>query len=166
MEEENNKQQDKKTDERNIKEEKQDKKVNTKIKKEEAVARGLNLHTSKKHCMYICSFIKNKPVDLAISQLQEVINFKRTIPFKGEIPHRKGDLMSGRYPVKASKLFISILKALRGNILSNNMDLENSRIYFCSANWASRPSKKGGMRFKRASVILKAKEFQEVKNNG
>lgn len=127
-------------------------------KKEEAVAYGMNLHASKKHCMYICSFIKNKKVDDSIRDLERVIMIKKAIPFKGEVPHRKGDMMSGRYPVKASKLFIQLLKGLRGNIIQNGMDLDKTRIYIASASWASRPLRSGGREGKRTNVILKAKE--------
>ena len=67
--------------------------------------------------------------------------------------------MSGRYPINASKLFIPILKSLRGNILVNQMDLDKARIYFASASWASRPSKRGGGRFKRTNVVLKSREI-------
>jgi len=149
-------------------EEKKEEKKESKpvIKKEEAVARGINLHASKKHCMYICSFIKNKPVDRAINELQEVIAMKRAVPFKGEIPHRHGkEMMAGRYPVKVSAQFIYLLKALKGNIISGNMDIGKARIAEASASWASRPQKRGGMRFKRTNVILKARElFKEEKN--
>jgi len=130
------------------------------VKKEEAIAKGLNLHASKKHCMYICSFIKNKSIDKALSELQEVIKLRRPIPFKGEIPHRHDDgMMSGRYPVNASKQFIYILKALKGNAINNSLELEKTKIYFASANWASRPQKRGGARFKRTNVLLKVREF-------
>ncbi len=141
---------------------KKDKKLE-KPKKEEAIAKGLNLHASKKHCMYICSFIKNKKIDNAIAELQEVIKLKRPIPFKGEIPHRH-ELggKPGRYPVKVSKQFIYILKALKGNVIVNGLDLDKTRIYFASASWASRPSKRGGGRHKRTNVILKSKEFPFV----
>lgn len=138
------------------------KKAPEKAKKEEAIARGVSLPLSKKHCMYICSFIKNKPVDQAIAELHEVMQLKRAIPFKGEIPHRKG-MMSGRYPVNAAQSFITILKGLRGNILVNGIELEKARIYYASASWASRPYKRGGARFKRAHIILKAREAKEIK---
>lgn len=128
-------------------------------KKDEAVARGNDLHVSKKQCMYICSFIKGKSIDEAIAMLGDVIKMKRAVPFKGEIPHRsEPGIMSGRYPINASKLFISILKTLKGNVLANQMDLDKSKIYFASAMWAGRPSKRGGGRFKRANVVLKVKE--------
>jgi large subunit ribosomal protein L22 len=136
------------------------KKETAKVKKEEAIAKGLNLHASKKHCMYICRFIKDKPIDKAISELQEVIKLKRAIPFKGEIPHRHQlGVMSGRYPVKAAGQFIYLLKALKGNTIVNGLELEKTRIFYASANWASRPQKRGGARFKRTNVLLKAKEF-------
>jgi len=129
------------------------------VKKEEAVAKGNNLHASMKQCMYICKFIRNKSVDEAIADLGKVIKLKKVVPFKGEIPHRsEPGIMSGRYPVNASKLFIPLLKSLKGNIIANQIDLDKSRITFASASWASRPSKKGGGRFKRTNVILKAKE--------
>lgn len=135
-----------------------------KAKKEEAIAKGTNMPASKKHCMYICSFIKNKPVNQAISEMQEVIAFKRVIPMKGEIPHRSAPgIMSGRYPISAAKQFIYLLKALRGNIIANGLDLDNTRIYFASATWDSRPGRRGGTRFKRAFVLLKAKEFSNQK---
>lgn len=129
------------------------------VKKEEAVTKGNNLHASMKQCMYICKFIKGKSIDDSIKELEDVIKFKRVIPFKGEIPHRSAPgIMSGRYPINASKLFIPLLKTLKGNVIANQMDLDKTKIYSASATWASRPSKRGGGRFKRTNVILKAKE--------
>ena len=42
-------------------------------KKDEAVSNGMALHMSKKHAMYICSFIKNKSIDESIADLEKVI---------------------------------------------------------------------------------------------
>ncbi len=133
-------------------------------KKEEAIAKGINLHASKKHCMYICRFIKNKTVDSAISELEQVIKFKKPIPFKGEIPHRKGKgIMAGRYPIKTAAFFIKILKGLKGNILVNGLDPEKTRIYLTTSNWASRPVRREGRKAKRANVVLRAKEIGGIK---
>lgn len=141
-----------------------EKKVESKIekpKKGEAVAKSLSIPVSKKHSMFIGRFIKGKNIDLAISQLEEVIILKRAIPYTGEIPHRKGKMMSGRYPVNASKAFIYLLKALKGNAAANGLDLEKTVISSCSASWASRPSKRGGSAAKRTNVILTAKEVNK-----
>src|SRR3989344_6507885 len=82
-------------------------------KKEIAIASSRSIHASRKVCSYICAFIKNKSIDQAISDLERVIKFKSAVPYKGELPHRKG-MMSGRYPIKASGIFIKLLKSLRG----------------------------------------------------
>lgn len=135
-----------------------------KVKKSEAFAYGRNLSLSKKHCMYICDFIKNKSIDQSILELEQVLKFKRAIPFKGEIPHRHDlGMMSGRYPITAAKAFITILKGLKGNAIVNGLDLSKTRIFWASASWASRPAKRGGMRFKRAHVVLKVKEMEAKK---
>ncbi len=133
-------------------------------KKDEAVVNGSGLRASKKHCMYICSFIKNKTIDSALSDLDQVIKMKRAIPFKGEIPHRKGKgMMSGRYPVRASKQFIYLLKALKGNLIVNGLDPDKARITIASASWASRPMRSRGRQAKRTNVILMAREVKEAK---
>ena len=112
--------------------------------------------------MYISRFIKWKTVDIAIKDLNDVLKMKRPIPMKGEIPHRKG-MMSGRYPINASKEVINILKALKGNIIINGMDVDKTRIVESSANWASRPRKSGGGKFKRTNMFIIARELSEVK---
>ena len=96
-----------------------------------------------------------------MKQLEEVTRFKRAIPMIGEIPHRsEPGMMSGRYPIKACKEIIQVLKGLKGNVIVNQMDLEKTRITIASASWASRPHMKGGARFKRTNVNLVAKEVQ------
>ena len=130
------------------------------VKKEEAIARGTSLSLSKRHCMYLCTFIKNKKIDQAIADLELVIKFKKPVPFKGEIPHRKG-MMSGRYPINASMGFIKLLKSLRGNSLMNGLDLEKTKISYGSANWAHRPMRTENRRAKRTNVLIKAREMED-----
>ena len=130
-------------------------------KKEEAVVCVPNLPISKKHAVYICKFIKNKEIDKALSDLTLVSQYKKSIPYKGEIPHRKGKAMSGRYPIKATKYFINMLKSLKGNVIVNQMELEKTKIHIASATWGSRPLRSGGRSAKRTYVLLKAKEFPE-----
>jgi ribosomal protein L22 len=141
------------------KEEKKDtKKVEIK-KKEEAIANGISLPISKKHAMYIGRFIKGKKIDDALADLEKVVKLKKAVPFKGEIPHRKGNMERGRYPVNAAKYFINLLKGLKGNVITNQMELDDTKIYLISPSWASRPMRRGGVSAKRTNVIIKAKEF-------
>ena len=136
------------------------KKEEPKIKKEESIAKGNDLHISKKQGVYVCEFIRNKKIDDAIKDLEQVKSFKRVVPFKGEIPHRKGKgIMSGRYPVKAAAIFVTMLKGLRGNVLVNGLDLDKTVIYHSSASWARRTPRRGNKQAKRTNVVLKAKEL-------
>lgn len=145
-------------------EKKADKKKETpKVKKYEAISRGVSLPISKKHSMYISNAIKGKKIDDAISYLQGVVKFKHAVPFKGEIPHRKGPIMSGRYPISSSKHFINMLKALKGNAIVNGLELERTVITESSASWAARPQRSGGRRAKRVNLIMKAREVMGAK---
>ena len=128
-------------------------------KKENAVAKAVSVQISGKHARYICSFIKGKTVDQAILELEQVAKMKRAIPFKGEIPHRR-NMQSGRYPINASKVFISLLKGLKGNIIVNGLDVEKTKIYLASTARAFRPAKGSGRYAKRCHVLLKAKEIK------
>jgi len=121
----------------------------------EAVVNGRDLPISKKHCMMICDFIRGKRIEEALPLMEKVIKMKIAVPMKGEIPHRKGRIMSGRYPVKAAGHFIKMLKQLSANAENKEMDIDNGRIE-CKADRASRPYKRfGSMRFKRTHVTLK-----------
>ncbi|MEK6915153.1 MAG: hypothetical protein AABW89_01270 [Nanoarchaeota archaeon] len=136
-------------------------KTKPKIKKDFAIANAPGVHISKRHGMYLCSFIRGKKIDSAIEDLESVILLKKAVPFKGEIPHRKGDIMSGRYPVAAAKIFIPLLKNLKGAVLYNGMDITTTRIFSAYTNFASRPQRRGGMKGKRASVTVEAREVKK-----
>ncbi len=145
------------------KKEKKEKKAKI-VKKELAVARSNGLHISLKHAMYISRFIRGKTVDVAMADLRQVIAFKRAVPFKGEIPHRKGPMMSGRYPITAAGEFITTLRALRGNILVNGLELDKAVITTSNPSWASRPMRRGGTHGKRVNLLIEAREPQEKKH--
>lgn len=139
------------------------KKEKPKIKKYEATAGTLSAPISTKHSMFICKFIKNKEIDQSINELNEVLAFKRAIPYTGEIPHRKGKgIMSGRYPIKATKVFINILKALKGNSIVNGLELEKTKIFVATASKAARPMRSGGRLAKRTNITLIARETTPI----
>ena len=129
-----------------------------KQKKTEAIVRGMNLPISSKQSFAICKFIKNKEINRAINELEEILAHKRALPMKGEIPHRRGKgMMSGRYPQNSVKEFIKLLKSLNANAIANEM----SNPFICEAqgNFASRPfGRFGRVRKKRSHVTILAKE--------
>ena len=124
-------------------------------KKSEAVVNGRDLRISTKHSVAVCNFIKNKNIDDALAHLEEVSKMKRAIPMRGEIPHRKGKMMSGRYPLNAVKAFIRLLKSLKANAINHELELEKVKLA-CMANVASRPMKRFGQgKHKRSHVQIK-----------
>jgi large subunit ribosomal protein L22 len=126
-------------------------------KKTEAVVNGKSVPISTLDSMYICDFIRGKTIPKAIADLEDVLAFKRAIPMRGEIPHRKGKIMAGRYPLNAVKEFIKLLKSLQANSTMNG--LENPAIAEAMANMAYRPfGRFGRVRRKRTHVKLRAVE--------
>jgi len=128
-------------------------------KKTEAKVNGKSLPISTKHSIAVCNFIRGKDIDTAIKMLEDVRQYKRAVPMRGEIPHRKG-IMSGRYPQNAVMHFVKLLNSLKSNAIVNEMEYETYKL-FCVSNVASRPYRRFGRgRFKRTHVELKL-----VKNN-
>jgi ribosomal protein L22 len=135
---------------------------NTKIEEKKtarmATVKGKDLHVSTKQCMAICKFIKGKNIKQATELLENVIKFKIVVPSRGEIPHKKG--ISGRYPIKASEMFIKLLKSLASNCMQKSMNPDMVKLSG-HADLASRSHKSGrmrGRRFKRTHVLIVAEE--------
>jgi len=155
--------------EEKIEEKKEETKVEQKeekkkiAKKNEAIVNGVSLPISTKTSAAICKFIKGKTIEKAITDLNEVLKFKRVIPMTGEIPHKKGKgVMSGRYPLKAIGYFIRMLKNLQANAAVNG--LEEPVIVEAIPNRASLPyGRFGSIRRKRTHVKIKVAEKNKLK---
>ena len=142
-------------DKKDIKKNRLDEKIEKGPKKTEAVVNGRDVRISNKHAIAICKFIKNKNIEEAIKKLEEVEKMKIAIPMQGEIPHRKGKIMSGRYPINAVKVFLMLLKSLKANAINNELELEKVKLASIT-NVASRPMKRFGQgKHKRAHVQIK-----------
>ena len=145
-------------------EKKIEKKHVEKPKKSFAEVNAYNLPISTKTAMYISKFIKGKTIPSAIMDLELVIAKKKPVPYKGEIPHRKGKIMSGRFPKKASLEFIKLLKSLSSNAtyVGINVPIISEAI----PNLAPRPfGKFGAVKRKRTHVKLKAVEAKEKRGD-
>lgn len=131
-----------------------------KKKKSYAVVNSYSLPISTKQSVAISRFIKNKKIEDALNDIQKVAAGKRAVPMKGEIPHRKGKMMSGRFPIKAAGHFVKLLKSLSAN--ANLNDLNNPVISESISNIAQRPyGKHGRVRKKRTHVKLIAREARK-----
>jgi large subunit ribosomal protein L22 len=93
-------------------------------------ALGKELHISKKHAHEIASAIKGMKLNKARVFLEDVSELKQAVPYKRytrNIPHRKG-MCTGRYPQKAAKEFLRVLKNVESNATYKGLDPENMRI--------------------------------------
>ncbi|MEK6840613.1 MAG: uL22 family ribosomal protein [Nanoarchaeota archaeon] len=136
-------------------------KAKEKPRKTRAVVNGSDIPVSTKHSIAICRFIKRKKIQKAIEELEMVSMIRKAVPMKGEIPHRKGRIMSGRFPEKAAREFIVLLKSLSSNSTYNG--LKNPIIVEAVANIGSRPFGRRGIRRKRTHIKIVA-EDAKVKN--
>ena len=80
-----------------------------------ARAMAKSLKISPKHCVEICNAIRGMDVAKAKAYLEDVIEMKKSVPFKRHnkgVGHRKGQegWPSGRYPVKAAEQILKVLK--------------------------------------------------------
>ena len=111
-----------------------------------ARAMGKELHISPKHSVEICRAIRGLPITSAIDLLENVIVKKEAIPFKRFVrcvPHRRTNGFSkrrtgpGRYPVKAAKEILRVIKSAQSNAdkaIDDLSDNENLRIATASAS--------------------------------
>ena len=79
---------------------------------------GVNLPFSFKVAYEVAKYIKGMKVDRAIRDLEEVQKIKRAIPYTRhnlDTPHRRGKMAAGRYPEKAARYVLPLLKSLKTN---------------------------------------------------
>lgn len=127
-----------------------------KVKKSETSVEARNLKVSTKDAISLCRFILNKKLDRAIKDMEEVSKMKKAVPMKGEYSHQKGKIMSGRYPMKAGKEFLVLLKSLQGN--ANNHDINSPVITLAFANKGPAVYASGGRTRKRTHIKIVASE--------
>ena len=141
-----------KTEEKKPEAIKEIKKEIPKVKKTEVSVKGINLPISTKDGKFVCKFIVKKRIGDAIRDLEQVEVGKKAVPMKGEIPHRKGKgISSGRFPKKAAKNFIILLKSLAAN--ANEGNLDEPIIVEAIANMAARPHGRFGRTQKKRTHI-------------
>ena len=91
---------------------------------------GKEIQISKKHAVEISSAIKGMKIDAARGFLEKVTVLEQAVPYKRytrNIPHRRG-MCTGRYPQKAAKEFLKVLKNAENNARYKGLDPENMKI--------------------------------------
>ncbi|RUM34099.1 MAG: 50S ribosomal protein L22 [Archaeoglobus sp.] len=102
-----------------------------------ARAMGYEMPISFKHAMEICRELKGKKVEEAKKYLEDVIAMKRAVPFrrhKKKVAHKKLDgWYAGRYPQKAAKYILKVLRNLEANAEYKGLDKEELVIIHAQA---------------------------------
>ena len=102
-------------------------------------AKSTNLPCSTKHSVEILNFIRGKELAYSLAYLDDVINLRKAIPFKRfkrNVGHKKG-MAAGRYPIKAAKYVVALLKSAQSNAKDKGMG-DNLVISKAIANRAAR----------------------------
>jgi large subunit ribosomal protein L22 len=82
-----------------------------------ARAYGKEIDMSPKHAVEIARTIKGMTVENAQNYLLKVTRLEKAVKFRkyGSVGHRKGKLGPGRFPVKASRMFLKLLQQVAAN---------------------------------------------------
>ncbi|PIN70394.1 50S ribosomal protein L22, partial [Candidatus Woesearchaeota archaeon CG11_big_fil_rev_8_21_14_0_20_57_5] len=134
---------------------------------ETAVARGVDVPVSFKHCVEISNHLRGRSVVSAKRILEEAISMSRAIPFtrfNGDVGHKPG-IAAGRYPIKASKAVLALLESAEANAIHKGMNGDALKIVVMVANLAARPHRPGRKRrvqHKRTHLLVEVVEDEEV----
>jgi len=125
----------------------------------EAIVNGKNLGISRKESVEVCRFVRNKSTESAKKMLSRVIEKKQAVPYRRylmSVPHRKGKVGPGRYPVKASRQILSLIKSAEANAESKGMskNLFISHISAHKGETQSRYGRKMGKKAKRTHIKI------------
>jgi large subunit ribosomal protein L22 len=95
---------------------------------------GMELHISPKHAREICKAIRGMRAEEARAYLEDVIILKRAVPFRRyrrNVAHRHGLVRAdaGRYPQKAARAVLIVLKNAMSNAEYQGLDPEVMTIY-------------------------------------
>lgn len=139
-----------------------------------AVAKGLSMPISTKDCIEICNFLRGMTSAKAKIFLEDVIALKRAVPLKRfghNLGHKPG-IGSGRYPVKACKEVLKLIKSAEANASFKGLNTSATVITKIIANKGSRSYHYGRMRgiktksthvFVTLEEIAKKEEKKEAK---
>jgi len=136
--------------------------------KKENIAKvvGRDLNLSTKQSIEICNYIRKKELVKAKNQLEKVLKKELAIPFKRftEGAGHKKRTGPGKYPLKASKQILMLLKSLEANAQNKGLSTNLKIIHVC-AQQAAKPMRSGRRRteMKRSHVEIVAEEIPKKK---
>ena len=122
---------------------------------------------SPKAAREVCEAIKGLSLDKARALLQDVMAFKRAIPYKRykkKVPHRRqlSGFYAGRFPVKVAKLMLKLLDNLEANADFKGLDVTRLKIVHATAYPGRKIEKYFSRAFGRSSPNFKILVHIEV----
>ncbi|MBD3313925.1 50S ribosomal protein L22 [Candidatus Woesearchaeota archaeon] len=137
----------------------------------ESMARavGRDLPISTKQAIEVCNSIRKKNLLKAKAMLENVIKKKQPIEFRrftNGLGHRKGNLTSGRYPIKTSGNILTILNSAEVNGQQKGLNTSKLSIIHVAAKKASGPMRFGrhrGRQAKRTHIEVVLGEVEDSK---
>ena len=129
---------------------------------------GKSLQISTKISVEICNAIRNKNLIQVKRILQDAADLKRAIPIKRynwNLGHKSG-MAAGRYPVKASNVFLKLCKSLEANAENKGLNVSNLVLIHAKADKAEAKwhyTKKGRTKMKNTHIELIAEEISPQK---
>lgn len=136
-----------------------------------ARAVGRDISISKKQSVEICKWICRRQLHEAKKILEETIALKKAIPFtrfNWNVGHRPG-MGPGRYPQKAAKEILMVLKSAEANAQVKGLNTGNLHIVHINAQKAPTPMHYGrqrGTHMKRTHIEIVLQERTPKKNEG
>jgi large subunit ribosomal protein L22 len=134
-----------------------------------AKAMGRDAAISTKQAVEISNYLRHRKVSQAKNLLEMAIQKKHAIPFKrftDGLGHKPGKMAAGRYPVKASKVFLKLLESVEANAQTKGLNTSELEIVHICAHQAHRPvhyGRNSGREFKRTHIELVVQETAEKK---
>ncbi len=127
-----------------------------------ASARGMNLSISPKQSIELSRYLRYQSVGFSKQFLEDVIQLKKPVPFRRfnrDMGHKAG-MSAGRFPRKAAKEFLALLKTVEANAQDKGLDTSDLKIIKILANRASTPVTGGRHRTgtKRTHLEIQVKE--------
>jgi len=101
-------------------------------------ASGREVRVSPKLAQEVCRTIKGMMLTKAKQYLKEVMAKEKPVPirrFKKKAGHRHGltKAYAGRYPIKAAKTILKVLKSAEANAENKGLDIDRMRIIHAAA---------------------------------
>lgn len=124
---------------------------------------------STKQAIEIANYLRHRKLAQAKNLLNMVMEKKHAIPFKrfnDGVGHKPGKIAAGRYPVKASRVFLKLIESVEANAQIKGLNTSELELIHICAHKAHCPVHHGrhsGREFKRTHVEVVVKETAEKK---